>query len=183
MPNKFDTLNIIPKPKLLMPFWVKPLMWASGITLLIVLVLFGFYYFQASSWKSKVEAKEGDYLALNTPENKAIEERVGKISQKLEKFSQAFLGHKFSYTFFEFLRGICHPNVSFSDMSLNLSTGSANLTGQTNSYRSLSEQILILKNIKEISSLDVSDINLNKEGMVAFRLSFLVDPIFFNNQK
>ncbi len=183
MQNNFDTLNIIPKSKILAPFWFKPLIWASGIILLVMVGLFAFYYFEASSWESKAKEKESDYLFLNTPENKAIEERVGKVSQKLEKFSQAFSSHKISYPFFEFLRGFCHPNVSFLDLSLDVKTGAVNLTGQTNSYKSLSEQILILKSVEEISSLDVSDVALNKEGAVTFGLSFLVNPTFFNNQK
>ena len=183
MPNNFDTLNIIPKPKLIIPFWVKPLTWASAIIFLAMVGLFGFYYFQASSLESKAKAKESDYLAINTPENREIEARVSEISQRLEKFSQAFSNHKFSYIIFDFLGSFCHPNVSFSDMNLTLSTGAVSLTGQTNSYKSLSEQILILKNEEEISALDVSDVALNKEGAVTFGLNFLIDPTFFNNQK
>jgi len=182
MPSEFDTLNIIPKPKPALPFWVNPLIGLSGGILLVMIVLFVFYYYQALSWNSKSEAKESDYLALNTPENRAIEERVGKISEKLTKFSQAFANHKFSYVFFDFLKSNCHPNVSFSNLSFAPSSGKVALTGQTNNYKSLSEQIIVLKNIKELSSLEVSDIALDKEAKITFRLSFIIDPSFFKNQ-
>ena len=182
MPSKFDILNIIPKPKLSLPFWVNPLIGISGAILLLVLGLFGFYYFQASSWESKAKAKEGDYLALGTPENKATEEKVGKIAQKLEKFSRAFTNHRVSYVFFDFLKTNCHPNVSFSSLVFVPGVGKVSLAGQTNSYNSLSEQIVVLKNIKELSALEVSDIALDKEGKITFRLSFTIDPNFFKNQ-
>jgi len=182
MPNKFDILNIIPKPKIVLPFWVNPLTWASGIVLLLMAGLFVFFYFQTSFWEEKAKAKENDYLALETPENKALEEKVGKVSQQLEKFSQAFENHKFSYVFFEFLKANCHPNVSFSSLSFTPQSGKVSLAGQANNYNSLGEQIAILKSIKEVSDLDVSDVVLDKEGKVTFRLSFALDPNFFKNQ-
>ncbi len=182
MPNKFDILNIIPKPKLSLPFWVNPLIWISGAILLAMIGLFGFYYFQASSWESKAKAKESDYFVLGTPENKAAEEKVGKIAQQLEKFSQAFASHKLSYVFFDFLKANCHPNVSFSSLNLAPSSGKVSLAGQTNTYKSLSEPIVVLKNIKEPSALEVSDIILDKEGKITFRLNFTIDPNFFKNQ-
>lgn len=182
MASKFDTLNIIPKPKLSLPFWVNPLIGISGGILLVMVGLFGFYYFQASSWESKAKAKEADYFALGTPENKVAEEKVGKISQQLEKFSQAFKEHKISYVFFDFLKNNCHPNVSFSSLNLDPNSGKASLSGQTNSYKSLSEQIVVLKGIKEVSVLEVSDIALDKEGKITFKLSFIINPSFFKNQ-
>ncbi|MDD5738744.1 MAG: hypothetical protein PHY72_02370 [Candidatus Pacebacteria bacterium] len=182
MSDKFDVLNIIPKPKIVLPFWVNPLVLASGVILLIMTGLFVFYHFQALSWESKAKVEESNYLALATPENKAIEEKAGKISQQLEKFFQAFENHKFSYILFNFLKDNCHPNVSFSSLNFNSNSGKVSLAGQTNNYNSLGEQIAVLKSVKEISALEVSDIVLDKEGNVTFRLNFIVDPNFFKNQ-
>lgn len=179
---KPDIFNIIPKPKLSLPFWANPLVGISGAILLLMVGLFGFYYFQASSWQAKVNAKKGDYIALGTPENRAIEERADKIAEQLEKFSQAFASHRTSYVFFDFLKSNCHPNVSFSSLTLVPGSGKVSLAGQTNNYKSLGEQIVVLKDIKELSVLEISDITLDKEGKVTFKLSFTIDPSFFKNQ-
>ncbi len=180
--NKFESLNIIPKQKLPTPFWVNPLIWFFSFVLFGLVGLFIFYYFEVSSLQSKAKEKESDYFALSTPENKALEDRVRGISQQLEKFSQIFSNHKISYIFFDFLRTNCHPNVRFSSLDLSPASGLVSLSGETSDYKSLQEQVLVLKNIKEISSLDVSDIILDKEGKITFKISFIIDPKFFNNQ-
>lgn len=182
MANKFDTLNIIPKPKPTAPFWVAP---AIGISLAALLAVSGvavFYYFQTSSWQAKAEIKKSEYEALGTPENKELEKKVREISQNLEKFSSAFSQHKTSYVFFDFLRSNCHPNVSFSNMSFNVSSGKIFLVGKTDSYRSLSEQIIAFKNLKELSLLEVSDIVLDKSGEISFKIGFTLDQSFFKNK-
>lgn len=173
MAIKFDSLNIIPKPKKSIPKWVNFAIYGSFAITLIISGLFAFYYYQALSWKSKLSAKESDYSALNTKENKTMEEQVAKISKKLEKFSLAFSSRKVSSNFFDFVRSFCHPNVSFSNLSFSIETGNVSLSGQTDTYKSLSEQIIILKDIKEINNLLVSDISLNKEGYISFKISFI----------
>ncbi|MDO8524067.1 MAG: hypothetical protein Q7R99_00375 [bacterium] len=180
--TKPDIFNIIPKPKKIIPKWVNFAIGFSLVMILTVVGLFAFYYYQALSWKSKLEMKESDYLALNNPENRAMEMQVSLISQKLEKFSQAFLSRKVTYNFFDFVGNFCHPKVSFSDLSLDIENGNVSLIGQTDTYKSLSEQIIILKDVKETNNLVVSDISLSKEGSVSFRISFVLDPTFFKNR-
>lgn len=169
---KPDLFNIIPKPKKIIPKWVNFAIGGSLTLTLIILGLFVFYYYQALFWKGKLEAKESDYLALNTKENKTTEEKVGEISKRLEKFSRALSSRKVSPDLFDFVRSFCHQSVSFSSLSLNIETGNVSLAGQTDTYKSLSEQIIILKDLKNISNLLVSDVSLNKEGNVSFKINF-----------
>lgn len=173
MSIKFESLNIIPRPKEIIPKWVNFAIGGSFAIALIMVWLFAFYYYGALSWDSKSKAKESDYLMLNTKENKEVEEKVSEISKKLESFSLAFASRKSSYNFFDFIRNICHPNVSFSNLSLIVKTGNISLTGQADSYQSLSEQVIILKDLKNISNLLISDVSLNKEGSVSFKVSFI----------
>ncbi len=182
MPIKFESLNIIPKPKEIIPKWVNIALVVSFAMFLTTICLFAFYYYQALSWQSKLMAKENDYLALDTKENQAMEKQVGEISAKLEKFSLAFSSRRISSNFFDFLRNFCHPNVSFSGLLLNIETGSVSLSGQTNAYKDLSEQIIVLNDLKNISNLLISNILLNKEGNIAFSVSFILDPTLFKIQ-
>lgn len=180
---KPDIFNIIPKPKKTIPRWVNLSIGLSLALLLATCGLFIFYYYQALSWKSKAEIRENDYLALlDSPDNKALEERVSEISKKLEKFSKVFASRRVSFIFFDFIRNFCHPRVSFSDLSLSIETGSVSLSGQTDTYQSLNEQMIILKDTKDVSKLVVSDISLSKEGSISFKMSFVLNPDFFKNK-
>ncbi len=125
------------------------------------------------SWKNKLEIKESEFLALNSKENHNIELQVSEISKRLERFSKAFSSRSVEYDFLDFVRSFCHTRVSFSSLSFDNKTGSTALSGETDSYKSLSEQILILKDLKNISNLLVSDVSLGKEGNVSFKISFI----------
>ena len=176
---KPDIFNIIPKQKKVIPKWVNFIVIVSATLFLTTLGFFAFYYYQALSFESELDLKQSEYLALDNPGNKEVETQVSLISKKLERFSQAFSSRKISYNFFDFVRSFCHPKVSFSNLSLNVETGSVFLVGQGDTYKTISEQMIILK---DISSLEVSDISLNKEGGVFFKISFTLDPSFFKNK-
>lgn len=179
---KIDSFNIIPRQKLDIPKWVNP---TIGFCVVLICIMIGFFiYFslQASFWGGKAKAKEAEYASLNTEENKSVEKRVGQISKQLEKFSEIFASKKTSFVVFDFLRSFCHPNVSFSSLALNLKTGELALAGKTDTYQSLSEQVIIFKELKNIENLNVSDIFLNKEGQVTFRISFILSQTFFQNK-
>ena len=175
MSTKPDLFNIIPKTKRIIPKWVSV---AIGISLVLALVVVGmaiFYYYQALTWEAKAKAKESEYLALNTEENQAIEKKVWEISKKLERFSLVFSSRKVSQNPFDVVRNFCHPRVSFSSVSFSIETGVVSLLGKTDTYKSLSEQVLILKDLKSISNLSVSNVSLGKEGSVSFIISFTLE--------
>ncbi len=179
---KLDSFSIIPKQKLDVPKWVNPTIGACVGLVLVMVGLFFYFSFLATSWEKKSDAQEIEYASINTPENKAIEKRISEISNQLEKFSEVFAIKKTSSVIFDFLREVCHPNVSFSSLLLDLNASEVSLIGETDTYKSLSEQAIILKEIKEISNLNIGDISLSKEGQVSFRVSFVLDQAFFKNQ-
>lgn len=183
MVNKFNSFDIIPKPKLAIPRWVNLSLIGASVLVAVAGGLFFYFSFQTSSWDKKVQAKEADYAVLNTPENQALEKEVGRLSSQLEKFSEAFSARKSSAGFFDFLRTNCHPLVSFSALDFSVDTGESVLSGRTNSYQSLSEQAVILKDLPGVSNLSVSDISLSKEGEVVFKIRFTLNQDFFNKLK
>ncbi|MDD5433430.1 MAG: hypothetical protein PHE77_02100 [Candidatus Pacebacteria bacterium] len=179
---KSEILNIIPKPKATLPLWVNFSVISSAILLCILGGIFLYFKLETASWQEKAKAKEAEYMALNNPENRAIEEEAGKISKQLENFSKAFLEKKPSFLVFDFLKANCHPNVVFGSFDFSCKSGELKIKGQADSYKILSEQILALKDIKEISNLKVSDISLSKEGKVTFNVGLFIKPAFFQTQ-
>ncbi|MFH0739903.1 MAG: hypothetical protein V1819_02330 [bacterium] len=175
MSTKPDLFNIIPKTKRVIPKWVSVVIGISLALALVVVSLAVFYYYQALTWEAKAKAKESEYLALNTEENQATEKRVWEISKKLERFSLTFSSRRSPDNFFDVIRSFCHPKVSFSSISFSVETGVVLLFGQTDTYKSLSEQVLILKDFKNIGNLSVSNVSLNKEGSVSFNISFTLE--------
>jgi len=177
-----DTFNIIPKQKLDIPKWINPTVGCCVVLVLIVGGLYIYFSFIASSWEKKANVQLAEIISIETEENKSIEKKVGQISNKLEKFSEIFANKKRSFAIFDFLRNNCHPNVSFSNLNVNIATGDFALAGETDSYKSLSEQAIIFKELNEVSGLNISDISLAKEGNVSFKASFTLNPTYFKNK-
>lgn len=179
---KSDSLNIIPRPKQAVPKWINIVIWALAFLVLILGGVFLYLGIQKSIWENRIKERQVIYAALSNAQNLEVESKVKSISSQLKKFSAAFQNHKASHKIFAFLREYCHLDVHFLDMSLNVETGDVLLSAQASSYDSLSEQIIILEKVEQVSNLEISDILLNKEGKVAFKMKFKIKPEFFLNQ-
>lgn len=172
---KTDLLTIIPKPKQEVPKRVNIcLLVCAGVFIALLVCLFVFMA-ESSSWQKKKAATETQLSSLNTEQNKNLEDQVWLIAKKIKKFSQIFGLHKNSFRFFDFLRQNCHPRVRFFSLNLSTDKGGVILDGLTDTYKSLSEQITILKTNSQISDFQVANISLSKEGSIAFQISFTLN--------
>ena len=115
-------------------------------------------------------------LAEEKTAKKTLEDEVLSYKEKLDDFSLIFNSHKMNTRFFEFLESITHPKVFFSNFSLDSSKTKASFSGKTDSFKSLGQQILILKEQKNIKELVLSKVSLGKEGGIEFSIDFYFDP-------
>jgi hypothetical protein len=78
------------------------------------------------------------------------------------------------------VEGKTHPKVFFTQFSLDSRGSKMVVSGQTESFVDLGQQILILAGEPEIKTLELSQIGINKDGKVEFSFNLSVDPKVFS---
>lgn len=169
-------IEIIPKKETERTL-LKNILFYLAIALLVVEILgFSLLVF----YQKKLEEEKGQLdTALEekqTAEIKALERKVLKSKEKIDDFASLFNSHKKSSQFFKFLGDVTHPKVFFSGITFNVGEGKADLSGKTESFPTLGQQISILRQQKLISNINLSGISLGEEGEVDFSLNFSISP-------
>jgi len=168
--GKESLIKIIPKPKPETPFYLNLLLWLSLALLIFLVGSFFFLKTKVSDLEQrKVEIeKEFDY----SQEKKELEREVRKSSMLIKDFSNIFQKHITPSKFFEFLESVSHPKVQLVSLQLDNKLFHVSLSGRTENFRTLGEQILALRQNKSINDLKVYNLFLDREGKVNFGLSF-----------
>ena len=179
-----EGLKIIPEQKAEAPRWVN-----------YVLFFFVFLFLALATFslilRSQNNSLEAEKLSLVSqiqaieldPENIASEKELNSVSKKLKDFTEIYENQNLSSKFFDFLREVCHPRVYFTSMDLSLDSFSVILMGKTESFQFLGEQLLVLNRREDVEGVEVSGINLEKEGQVSFVLNFLFGKEILRNHE
>ncbi len=181
--KKENIVNIIPRSKpqesKYIPYWL-------GASVLLLIVVAGGYFFINSQIQAKereIEEIEGK-LSLSRSAMKQRSE-MKDISEKVKVFSDIFKEHRYSSEAIRFLKELCHPNVQFVSLYLNLKSFShrAEISAETSDFNTLIEQIILLKENEFIENVKISTVSLNKEGKVNFEFSLnLSDKLVLKNK-
>ncbi|PIP22623.1 MAG: hypothetical protein COZ91_03120 [Candidatus Nealsonbacteria bacterium CG_4_8_14_3_um_filter_39_7] len=169
-------VEIIPKPAEKPPVWESALLYSSIVVLLTVIVgylVLDFYFIKKAS--ATLDGFKNSLIAQKTDSEIALEEKALDYKKKIEGFSQLMGSHVFASRFFPFLEKNTHPQVLFSDLELDMETGSVNLSGETESFLSLEQQVKILENNPQIKSLNLSGVSIGDKGKIKFAIDFSFD--------
>ncbi len=172
-------VEIIPKPTPKPPFWSNILLYFSlGLLLLTILT-----YFICDSFLKKLETNQANLekalIQVRTAEKIALEREVFDYQKKIGDFAQLVKRQKNTSKFFDLLQKICHPKVWFSRLSLSLEDFQVEISGETETFQILGQQLLILKKEPLIKNLNLSKIAIGEKGKVNFTLNFTLDPEIF----
>ncbi|MDD4625261.1 MAG: hypothetical protein WCX23_00095 [Candidatus Paceibacterota bacterium] len=117
----------------------------------------------------------------------SIEEEVKSAEAKIKDFKILYQERMNVTNFFQELEKSVHPKVYFANLSLSLGDEEemkAVLSGQTESFKSLIQQIEILqRKTNFIKNFNVSNIGMAEEGGVSFELTLNLRPSIFNLNK
>lgn len=171
-------IEIIPKSKIKIPKWIIVL----GILDIILLIFFlaSYLYLATSVKKMSQEIQEKNSAA--GPLGEAIrekEEELRPVRQKIDDFGELLSKHKKPVNIFELLEKICLPTVWFSNFNFSSETEETTIFGQTDSFKTLEHQILVLKQEPLIKNITLSEISMSEEGMVDFTFLLTFDPQVF----
>jgi hypothetical protein len=172
-------VEIIPKPKIKMPFWQNLLLYLSIIFLIGSLSS----YFVLFYLQKKSERKIWDLDRLieeqKTLEHKKLEIKVLNVKKKIEDFSFLIKDRKLITKLFSLIEKNCHPRVFFTKLSFDLKNFTLQLPGETESFQDLAQQFYIFEKEKNIKALNLSDISIGREGKIEFKFTLSFSPQFF----
>lgn len=170
-PNIF---SIIPKPKeqesnvIVIAFWL-------GICLLAATA--GAYFIlrgQASALAQKKAAVEQERGALIAQNSDLTHKMIG-LSRSISDYLAIFKNHRLNSNLYEFLGGICHRRAQFTSLNIAETSNHISLGVKTESFKTLGEQLLILKEHPLIKETKFSGLNMGKDGKVTCVIDFDFD--------
>lgn len=114
-----------------------------------------------------------------TPEKLAMERELLGYEKKIDKFSTLIARQTKGSKFFSAFEKVVHPQVWFSEISLNIREGIVGLSGHAKDLEVVEEQLLIIHNqvwfksvsLEAISTTEGEEVNFNL--LISFDLSLL----------
>ncbi|MCP6719499.1 MAG: hypothetical protein KJI71_04725 [Patescibacteria group bacterium] len=172
-------VEVIPKPVKKTPSWQIILFYFS-IALVIILI---FAYLALGSLQGDLE--EGlqtlkDRLSEDeTSQRIDLEKEVLGYKTKIDDTLPLLQQHVLSSKFFDFLESRTHPKTFFSKISLSPGRSKVTLSGLTDSFLALGQQLLILNEDPLVKNSKLIKVSLFEEGGVEFEISILLDETLF----
>ena len=161
-------IQIIPKEAAKLPLWQNILFYVSIAILLAVILSYGIFTQLTKNSDTLLKEKEKLFEANKTPEILTLEKNIKNYRDKIDTFSVLIPNHKLGSQFFSFLERITHPNVFYQGIDLDIKNNKVTLLGQTESFRTLGQQMSVLGNEEMVTDAQLSNININKEGRIEF---------------
>ncbi|MEK9153491.1 MAG: hypothetical protein AAB723_02740, partial [Patescibacteria group bacterium] len=109
-------------------------------------------------------------------DNATLSQRMTLVSRRLNDFSQLLKNHRLNSGIFVFLSAICHPQAQFTGLSIDEKGSRLTLGMKTENFKTLGEQLLILKSNPQITDVSFSGLSIDREGKIICSLSFDIDP-------
>jgi len=176
-------IQIIPKEAAKLPLWQNILFYFSIGLALSVLAAYGVLYHFTQ--KATEDAKNIDTSIQQgkTPQMLSLENQVKSYRDMVNNFSSLINNHEFSSNFFGnfeqktgILEKLTHPKVSFSGMDFNADGNSVSLSGLTDDFKIIGQQIALFKSERMINSVILSKVEKNKDGKIEFTLEIRFSP-------
>ncbi len=157
-----------------------------GITLFISLLLLtisfliSYFYINNSLEKIKKNVQKKDQALIVTPEEKKLEDNVSLAQERINIFSDLINKHYDISKMFNLLENDCLPKVQFSDFRFEKKGNLVSISGITDNFITLGQQVNILRKEPLISKVKISEISENKEKTaVNFTITLTLDQKVF----
>ncbi len=173
-------VEIIPKAIPKIPVFLNVLFYISIVALVFSLIAFFVLNNSIESSKAKFTELNSSLTAtVGDAERISLEEQVFKYQDKINMFSIVFAGHKTASSIFSLIQKNTHLNVWFRSFTLDVLNNSLTLTGQAKDFKSLGQQMLVLKQEEDFREVELSNLSISNEGKVDFNLLISVNPAIF----
>jgi len=176
-------MEIIPKKIIQIPKWLNYLFYFSFIILFLIIIGIFIINNYINNFQTALKELESFLVQIRTPENIALESEIRDYERKIKDFTPLLKEHLETSNIFNFLQKDCHPKVWFQQFSLDSRQNKVNVSGKTQNFETLGQQILIFKDDKFVEDVKLEKVSLGKEGKIDFSLSISLNPQIFKWQQ
>jgi len=172
-------VNLIPRPIKKISKNQKILLYFAISSVFFLTTAYVFLISLEKQAQASLEAVEQQISAQKTTKMANLESTIKSYKREVDEFAPYLDNHILITKFFDFLEENTHPRIYFSQISLQSSSASVNLSGRTDSFLSLGQQLMIFNSNSVVKSVFLSNISLSDEGSIMFNLSLSLDPSLF----
>lgn len=172
-------VDIIPKPKTTSPWWTNLAIFISISLLLASIVTYFFLNSLINRVNSEITKVEQELNAEPESEIKEKEAYILKNKTLIDNFSLIFSGRPTMLGAFALIEKVSHPEVWFRTASFSPVESKIFLSGEASSFEALGEQYLVLQQEPLIESVNLSGIEMEKNGRVGFSFDLICDSKLF----
>lgn len=174
-------VQIIPKPK------EKPkkiTIFLMYFSLIVLIVTAGIYLYLRNDLGKKNQELTGLQEALAKKETSRELEQFKKeltvYKEKIDTMSFLFDSYRLGTNFFKFLERYTHPKVKLSSVNVSFSDYKVLLSGQTDNFITLIQQLYIFENNPDIKNLRLVNFSASKDKtFVSFNIEFDLESYLF----
>ena len=121
--------------------------------------------------KNNLASIESEISQVMTPEKVTLEREVLFSKGEIDRFANLVNQHLETSAIFGIVQRVTHPKVWFSKFDLDSRQKTFQLTGETENFESLGQQVLIMRNEEAISIINLDTVSTTRDGRVGFVLS------------
>lgn len=172
-------IEITSRARIRLPFWVIIL--GALTIILIIAFLVSYFYLVVSIKKISQEIQEKEPILSPLEENiRSKEGELAPLAKKIDNFAELLQKHEKPLNIFNFLEEVSLPAVWFSDFAFSSENGEVIVSGEADSFITLEQQILILKQEPFVKNLSVSEVSMGEGGEVIFTFLIAFNPQVFD---
>lgn len=171
-------MEIIPKETPKIPPWLDILFYLSAGLLIFVFISY-FLVSQSIKAAGKAEQEIDAKLAAEVSRSAELKKEILTYQKKIKDFSGVISGHMENSNIFAFIEKQCHPRVWFSEFDLDTKEGVVTLSGETQSFQALGQQMIIFRDQEVVKSASLKGVTMDGGGQISFELSLSFDPSIF----
>lgn len=172
-------IGLIPKKPTEKPLWQIVLFYSSiGFLFLVTLAAIILSY---AGGKTKLEITRLDQ-ELNRPKTTAetqLEKKVLQAQERISSFKSLLESAKPASKIFTLLEKTTHPQVVFAQLDFSAAGNKISLSGQTDNFQTLGQQLLIFQSEPLIAKSSLDQLGIGKGGAVEFGISLVLSDQLF----
>ena len=156
----------------------KGLLISISIVLLLI-ALAGLFILKniAQQTKEELNNLEAAFQEIKS-EEKSLEKEVLTFRKKINNFSLLLKDHLTTSKIFPILEEVAHPEIQFKTLDLRPRERKVVISGITDEFINLAEQLLILKNRDETKNVKLNKVGISQEK-VEFEIEISLPPELF----
>lgn len=172
-------IEIIPKPPTEESLGQRIFFSFSLILVILVVVVFLILGYFHQKFSAELRDLETALAQEKTAQERRQELKILEIQKKLRDFSLLLENHRKTSNIFKLLEKLSHPQVWFFKFGFDSKNSQLSLSGQTENFQNLDQQLKIFQQDPMIKEINLAEISIGKDGMINFQILLSLDPEIF----